>query len=132
MPLPKLGPPGTLERTVAGLSYLTFGIAGVIYIIATGQKGLSDFFNFHFRQAIILSILCFLAGMATSALSSILAGTIGLINAQLASWVVSPMQLAAFIFDKVIYIVCLYGAIWAFLGKYAEIPLISSLVNKMR
>jgi uncharacterized membrane protein len=132
MPWTNLNKPDTKERIVSGLSYLTFGIAGLLYFIFGGKSSRSPFFNFHFRQSIVLWLLCLLMGMAASALSSILSGTIGLINGTASNLLVQPLGLAAYLLDKIVYLVSLYGAIWAFLGKYAEVPLVSNLVRKMR
>lgn len=52
--------PVLLERIVSGLSYLTFGIAGILYSIFKPAEARSLFFRFHFIQSIMLCIISYL------------------------------------------------------------------------
>jgi uncharacterized membrane protein len=115
-------PPNITERIVGSLCYLTFGLAGIIYILLSGRHGQSDIFRFHFMQSIALGILGLLLSWAirlfTSTFLSLL-GNIGLEIIVCVDWLM-----------KAAYLLLLYGMIASLLGKYAEIPLVSDLVRR--
>jgi uncharacterized membrane protein len=120
-----------LERVIAGICYLTMGLAGLLYIILSGKSNQSTFFRFHFLQSIILGILLFLLGGTEGALSAVLGGIFGLINnPQIAAAILFPISLLFKGVNIVILLALAYGSIWAFLGKLAEVPLISKLVRQ--
>ncbi len=54
--------PDMVERVISGLCYLSFGLIGLLYIIVSGKSANSEFFRFHFMQAIVLGILGVLLG----------------------------------------------------------------------
>jgi uncharacterized membrane protein len=123
--------PSWKERVIAGICYLTMGLAGLLYIILSGKSNQSTFFRFHFLQAIILGILLFLLGGTEGALSAVLGGIFGLINnGQIASAILFPIGLLFKGVNIVIILALAYGSIWAFLGKLAEVPLISKIVRQ--
>jgi len=131
MPWIKSNQPVIIERTVAGICYLTVGLAGLLYIIVTGNKTQSLFFRFHFLQSIMLGIFLFLFQMAYGALSQILGGILGLIPGLHGGAVVmEPIAVLMQGINIVVLIACAYGAIFAFMGKQAEIPGVSRLVRQ--
>jgi uncharacterized membrane protein len=120
-----------IERLIGGICYLTMGLAGLLYIILSGKSNQSTFFRFHFLQSIILGILLFLLGGTERALTSVLGGIFGLVNnQQIASAILFPIGLLFQGVNIAILIALAYGSIWAFLGKLAEVPLISKLVRQ--
>jgi uncharacterized membrane protein len=131
MPWIKSNQPVIVERTVAGICYLTVGLAGLLYIIVTGNKTQSLFFRFHFLQSIMLGIFLFLFQMAYGALSQILGGILGLIPGLHGGAVLmEPIAVLMQGVNILILVLCAYGAIFAFLGKQAEIPGVSRLVRQ--
>ena len=125
--------PSVTERVVAGLCYLTFGLVGLLYIVISGRRGRSDFFQFNFLQSILLSIFGLLLGWASGIFSQLILGIFGLadgitsgISSQLAMWI----SAAVVIIVRAAYLLVLYATIWAFLGKYAEIPFVSNIVRQ--
>ncbi len=120
--------PEPAERIVAGLSYLTFGLVGLLYIIITGRNGQTPFFRFHFLQSIILGILGLLFSWATSIFVSLLAGILGILGPAVAVNAESIVVISVNVIGKAAYLLLPYGMIWAFMGKYAHIPFISKLV----
>ena len=118
---------------ISGLCYLSVGLIGLLYIIVSGKSSQSPFFRFHFLQSIILGVFGCLLNWTASAFVSILAGMLGLFGeagSGPAYWLTSGIQ---FLLHN-IYLAGLlllgYGAIWALLGKYAEIPFVSNIVRQ--
>lgn len=87
-------------------------------------------------QSIILGILSFLLGFAGLVLKNILVGAITVVFALLpgsqaiAGAVGTAIDGLLLLINGLIYLLLIYGLIFALLGKYAEIPVISSLVRK--
>jgi uncharacterized membrane protein len=125
--------PEKIEKAMAGLCYLTVGLIGLLYIILSGKSSQSPFFRFHFLQSIILGVLGCLISWAASIFLSIMLGILGLFG----DAANSPTQLlciGAGFLGRYGYLagilLLLYGAVFAFLGRYAEIPIISKLVRQ--
>ena len=120
-----------VERVIAGLCYLTGGLIGLLYIIISRSQSQSMFFRFHFLQSMIILVLGILISWTNNILQNILGGIFGLLNlATIGSQVVAIIGLVLTLAMKAGSLLLLYGMIWAFLGKYAEIPLISPLVRQ--
>jgi uncharacterized membrane protein len=126
--------PSNLERIIAGLCYFTFGIAGLIYMLLKKGGAQSNLFRFHMYQAVFLSILSVMASWALGPLFSIFFQILGAVAP---GAVATTGTVLGFVFDvvgKAFYLLLLYGAVMAFLGKFAEVPYISGVVrqNMMR
>ena len=125
--------PDLVEKVISGLCYLSFGLIGLLYIIVSGKSANSDFFRFHFMQAIVLGILGVLLGWTAQSMTSILGGIFGLFGpagGSAWSYVGPGIGLVAGIVEKLGLGLFLYGSIFAFLGKYAEIPFLSKMVRQ--
>ncbi|HEY9757964.1 MAG TPA: hypothetical protein V6C97_22550 [Oculatellaceae cyanobacterium] len=128
---PKFAGPTVLERVIAGFCYFSCGLVGLIYILLTGQTGRqTDFFRFNFLQSIVLGLLGILAGYAGNLVIQMLGGAIGIFSSTAANMMTSPVALLQTLLQGLYYILVLYGAIWAFLGKQAQIPLLTKLVRQ--
>lgn len=113
----------TTEKIMGALSYLTSGLAGLIYIIISRSSYQSDFFRFHFLQSIVLGIISILLSYSIRAFATIAPALAGIPGVETALWV------GSFAFG----LLPLYGLIFCLLGKYAEIPWLSDVVrNQMR
>jgi uncharacterized membrane protein len=126
------GPDG-IERAVSGFCYLSFGLIGLLYIILNGKGSKSEFFRFHFIQAIILGLAATLLSWTAQSFTMILTGVMGLFGSagQGAAPAVSEVIGGTMgILSKIGFLVLLYGMLWAFLGKIAEIPFLSKLVRQ--
>lgn len=137
MPWTNLNQPTTLEKVVGGLCYLTFGLAGLLYIILGGKRDQSDFFRFHFLQSIMLGIIGLILGWTSSIFVALvngilttLANFIPSISQQLVVQVGTGVSLGLGYIMNAGLLLLLYGMIFSFLGKYAEIPLISNIVRQ--
>ncbi len=125
--------PSVLERVIAGICYLTAGLAGLLYIIISGRSGQSSFFRFHFLQSILISIIGLLLSWAGGVLLTIFAKLLGMVDSaapgvgtQIAMWTAWTLDIVM----KAGFLLLVYGMIFAFLGKYAEIPFISNLARQ--
>ncbi len=127
---PKYAGPTAVERLIAGLWYVTFGMVGLIYLIVTGKQNQSNYMQFNFLQSILLGLLTIVLGYSITAIANLLGGTVGLVSSGAANVVTTPFGLLSLLIQGLSYILMLYGAIWAFLGKEAEIPFISKLVRR--
>jgi hypothetical protein len=126
-----------LEKGISALCYISCGLIGLLYVLVSGKNArTAPLFYFHFLQSIILGILSFLLGWTGSVLKQIAMGITGLIfglfpGGTLVSMVVgSAIDWFLFAINSVLYVLMIYGVVFALLGKYAEIPVLSKLVRK--
>lgn len=129
--------PQLLERAMSALCYPSCGLIGLLYLLVSGKHARTQpFFYFHFLQAIILGILTFLLSWTGSAIRHVLLGIFGLIFAwlpggtALVAVIGSAIDWLLLLVNSVIYILMIYGFVFALLGKYAEIPRLSAMVRK--
>lgn len=122
--------PVAVERTIAGLCYVSGGLIGLLYIIISRSRSQSMFFRFHFLQSMILVALGILLNLTTQITQNILGGMLGLMNLGNPGAVMGYIGLGIQLIMNGGLLLMLYGMIMAFLGKYAEIPLISPLVRQ--
>lgn len=129
--VPKYSGPEPIERVVAGLCYCSFGMVGLLYLLLKGGRGnQSPFLQFNFLQSIVLGLISFLVKIAAATIANILGGLVGLISASAATVITAPLGLLTELIAAASLLLLVYGAIWAFLGKQPEIPLISKLVRQ--
>ncbi|RTL46102.1 MAG: hypothetical protein EKK48_01830 [Candidatus Melainabacteria bacterium] len=122
--------PVAVERTVAGLCYLSGGLIGLLYIIISRSRSQSMFFRFHFLQSMILVALGILINLTVGIMQNIVGGMLGLLNLGSPGVVLSYITLGIQLIVNAGFLLMIYGMIMAFLGKYAEIPVISPLVRQ--
>lgn len=123
--------PTIAEKICGGLSYFTFGIVGMIYMLFFSKNGTqSQLFRFHFFQAILLSIIAMLIRMAAGPLITILFNLIGAVAPGAVVPLGNALGLTTEIIGNAFSLLLLYGAIMAFLGKFAEVPFISNVVRQ--
>lgn len=116
------------ERIISGLCYVTFGLLGLLYIIISGRSGQSGFFRFHFLQSIVLGILGMLISWSGNIFISLMGGLVGLMGPAIAAPIIGGVNTTLLVVMWLGYILLGYGMLWAFMGKYAEIPFVSNLV----
>lgn len=123
--------PEVIERVIGGLCYVTMGLIGLLYIIFQGKHSNSQFFRFHFLQAILLGIIGLLLQWTVSIFINLFGGIVGLIpGTGSGGEIIGTIALVFTWVLRAASILLLYGMVFAFLGKYAEIPLISKLVRQ--
>jgi uncharacterized membrane protein len=119
--------PETKERIVCGFSYLSLGMIGLAYYLFKGGKGESSWFRFHFYQSILAGLFVILFGWAVSALMQVLGGLATMVpgGSTPLMWLSKGLSLIC----QALYLVLLYGAVMAFLGKLADIPGIAKIAR---
>ncbi len=123
--------PQMVERAVAGLCYLSGGLIGLLYIVISRSKSQSMFFRFHFLQAMILVALGFLLSLTLSITNNILGGMASLMQlGEQANSILNVVGIGVEWIMRGGILLVLYGMVMAFLGKYAEIPVVSPLVRQ--
>lgn len=125
-----------LERILSGLSYLTSGLVGFIWIIVSHIKGksLSSFARFNIFQSIFIFISIYVLGIIFNILLGMaqMMPVIGPLTVNIAYLLKDyPLILGFSIINFAIIALCLYMAISAFLGKHAEVPWFSDNVRRM-
>ncbi len=122
--------PTTMERVIGGISYLTAGIAGLLYMLLTRTShDQSMQFRFHTFQSIFLSVILVLFDWGVSFLTHLLLPLLSLGGTAVGGSVTWIFFSGLSILTKAFYLLFLYGAIMAFLGKFAEVPYISNIVR---
>jgi uncharacterized membrane protein len=125
--------PSNLEKIIAGICYFTAGIAGIIYIVLSRSSSQSNFFRFHFLQSIILCIIALLLNMGTDVFVSLAGALLGIVDNFIPHAYGAGIQFVSLgikIISFAFLLLMTYGAVFAFLGKYAEIPLISNIARQ--
>ncbi len=123
------GKPESFERIISGLNYLTLGLSGLIYTIIQGRFARTNFFRFHFLQAILLGIFGMLIGWTSNIFVSIVGGILQLIpGAGPEMIMVLPLAISWIL--RLGTLLLLYGLIMALLGKEAEVPVVSKIVRQ--
>ena len=126
--------PFMIERIVAGLSYLTMGLVGFIWLIVglIRRTNLTKFLQYHIFHSIFISIgyvlLCLILGFVLNILSLI--PIINIVAAQIALFFNMPMIFGYSIIQTAIYILLFYLAITSFMGLYGRIPFISDIIEE--
>jgi len=122
----------TQIRIVSALSYMSYGIIGLLYVLFNGKDNKSQFFQFHFIQAILIGVICMLVGWAGSGLGNFIGGTFGLFGGGVAtagSYISMGIGLIMQLVFVVLMIGNVYGVIQSLRGKYADMPLVSKIVR---
>ncbi len=123
--------PQMVERAIAGLCYLSGGLIGLLYIVISRSKSQSMFFRFHFLQSMILIALGFLLSLTLSIMNNILGGMASLMQlGEQANTILNAVGIGVEWIMRGGILLVLYGMVMAFLGKYAEIPVVSPLVRQ--
>ncbi len=123
------GKPDTLERLIAGLCYLTLGLAGLIYTIIQGRYARTNFFRFHFLQSILLGIFGMLINWTSSIFVSIVGGILQMIPG-MGPEMIMVLPLAVSWILRIGMLLLLYGLVMSLLGKEAQIPVVSKIVRQ--
>ena len=126
--------PYMIEKIVSGLSYLTMGFVGFIWLLLGifTRSRLRGFTQYHIFQSIFISIayflLCMVCGFVLNILSFI--PFINRLVAQITFFLNAPIFGNYSIIQAVLYTVIIYLAITAFTGKYSRIPYVSDIIDQ--
>jgi len=118
----------TKDRIICGFSYLSMGMIGLLAYLLQAGKQPSSFFRFHFYQSILLGIFITMFNWAGTALLNVFGGLSQLVAAG-SGGALGFVAIGLDLVGKAMLLVCLYGAVFAFLGKLCDIPGISKLAR---
>ena len=129
--------PSALDRVISGLSYLTGGMAGFIWlIVCVVRKAYPDrFLSYHIMQSIFI-YLCYIVVNAIFWFIVNLLGYVPFVNRvvrQLIYIFNHPIFFGYSFVQVILYSVILYLAVFAFMGLYSYLPGVSNIVmNNIR
>ena len=123
-----------IEKIIAGLSYLTMGMVGFIWLIIGlfTRARLKTFLQFHIFQSIFISLAYTVIALLVSWLSNIFS-VIPFVNkvvAQITFLLNMPLLFNYSFIQIILYGFIFYLAIQAFRGKYSYIPWISEIIGQ--
>ncbi len=126
--------PYMIERIIAALTYLTMGMVGFIWLIIGlfTKARLKPFLQYHIFQSIFISLAFAVLSILISWLSNILSfiPIINRIVAQITFLLNMPLIFDYSLLQSVIYVLLIYLAITAFIGKFSYIPWVSDIIDQ--
>ena len=126
--------PYMIERIIAALTYLTMGMVGFIWLIIGlfTKARLKPFLQYHIFQSIFISLAFAVLSILISWLSNILSfiPIINRIVAQITFLLNMPLIFDYSLLQAVIYMLLIYLAITAFIGKFSYIPWVSDIIDQ--
>ena len=126
--------PFMIERIVAGLSYITMGFAGFIWLILGlfTRSQLRPFMQYHIFQSIFISIayflLCMLSGIILNILSFI--PFINRLVAQITFYFNAPIFWHYSLIQVVLNALIIYLTVTAFMGQFSRLPWVSDIIDQ--
>ena len=125
--------PALIERIVAALSYITFGLAGFIWLLIglITRKNLKSYLQYHVFQSIFLSILYFLVSAFLGLIMNILSliPFVGQLILRVTFYLNAPMILGFSLIQGIINVVLIYLVITSLQGKYSYLPWVSDIIR---
>ena len=124
------------DRIFSGLSCLTYGLTGFLWLIVSHIKGqsLSSFARFHVFQSIFVFIGVYVIGLILNIFLGFvqIMPFIGPVVANLVYYVSGyPVIFGLPAVTFLVQALAVYMAAFAFWGKYAEVPGVSDSVRRM-
>ena len=124
--------PAPIERVIAALSYVNCLIGLVWLIIAALMKrGIRPFLQFHIYQSIFLAFALFIIGSGFALIMKIV-NFIPIINniiGAITFFLNTPLLLGYSGIGFLIFLVLLYLAIGALMGRYSYFPWVSDIIK---
>lgn len=123
------------DRFVAISSYFTFGMTGVIWLIASYlifKKPLNGFLSYHIYQSIFISVLLYVIGMFLDIAFNLTAAIpfIGPVVKYLNLYLFNlPIFYTFSLVHFIICIIIVYLSLGALLGKLSYFPFISDVIR---
>ena len=126
--------PLPLEKIISGLSYLTMGLVGFVWLIigAIMKLGLKPFIRYHIYQSIFLSFLFFIISLALSLVFGILSYIpfIGHLISTVTFLISTPLFLSFSLLNILFILFITYLTVTAFAGKQTYIPWVSNIIRE--
>ena len=126
--------PPMSDRIVSGLSYLSMGFIGFLWLLVClfTRNPLKPFVQYHIFQSIFISIAYFLLSMICGFLMTVLS-YIPLINKLVAAitFLLNSPFIGNYSFIQVIlYTIIIFLTVTSFMGLYGRLPWISDIIDQ--
>ncbi len=124
--------PAPIERIIAALSYINC-LVGLVWLIiaALMKRGIRPFLQFHIYQSIFIAFALFIISAGLNLLMKII-NFIPIINnivSIITFYLNTPIILGYSVVNFLIYIVLIYLAIGALMGRYSYFPWVSDIIK---
>lgn len=122
-----------IERIIAALSYITFGMVGFFWLLLAifTKNTIRPYLKYHIFQSIFLSIAFFLFSALLGLLMNILS-FIPLVNQLIMqfTWYLNmPLLFGYSLINLIIFGIIFYLAFTSFQGQYSYIPWVSDIIK---
>ena len=127
--------PDLKEKVGATLTYLTFGLWGIVWLLLSKIPAYSqkDFVRFHCYQSIFIGILYMFIPSGISILFTLISQIIGIVpgGSVIVQWISLIHSIFQQLFNYLGLALIVYCSVMGLIGKYTNIPWISQIVNRM-
>ncbi len=123
-----------MERIISMLSYITFGMAGVVWIIVCyiTKNQMSGFCSYNVYQSIFFALFIYIFSLFCSIVSGLLSAVpfLGdLINKFTLFIAGTPVYFGYSLWGLLIFVIVCYLAIFSLFGRYPYLPFISDVIG---
>ncbi len=124
--------PAPIERIIAALSYVNC-LMGLIWLIiaALMKRGIRPFLQFHIYQSIFIAFAIFIVGAGLALVMKII-NFIPIINnivSIITFYLNTPIIMGYSVVNFLIFLVLIYLAIGALMGRYSYLPWVSDIIK---
>ena len=123
-----------MERLICALSYITFGIVGVIWIVISYiiKNSMSQFCTYNIYQSIFFSFFLYILSLICSIAAGFL-GAIPVVGNFVNNFVIfftqTPIYFGYTLWGFIVLVFICYFVIFVIFGRYPYIPFISDVIN---
>lgn len=125
--------PNLTDRIICASTYLTGGLTGFIWLVINmlQRKNPSNFNMYHVSQAIFLYLFLYIVSICANLIYGLLQNVpfVGDLLTNILQFFLTPIYFGFSIVYGFIFLIAIYLAIFALLGKYSYIPFISDIIN---
>ena len=127
-----------IEKIISVLSYISFGIVGIIWLITAGllKKRLRYFLMYNIVQSVVISVLYAFFNLLLDTIFKLLAliPFLGMIIAKLNLFLTQPLIKIFFmsfsVIPLIITVLLIYIIVGVILGRIFYVPGLTSIINK--
>ena len=125
--------PLLMEKIIAALSYVTFGLVGFVWLLIGifTKNNLRPFLKYHIFQSIFISFAYMIISLFLGLIMNILS-IIPLVNQlvlQFTFYLNAPILLGFSLIQALVYAVIFYLVLTSFQGKYSYLPWVSDIIK---
>ena len=124
-----------LEKLIAGINYISFGMVGFIYMIINAIRGgrMSVFLQYHIFQSFFLVMFYFLIGVFVSLVAQILSFIpfINILVLKLLFYFNAPFFFGKYsVISGTVSLIIVYLVLTSVQGQYSYIPWVSDIIKR--